>query len=484
MKRLYSITILLVLTISTLAQQATVTFISDKDCEILVYKPIDGGYNDKVPTKRLIASPLSPTVYKTEATSYMFLLCEFPQYQNSCSLLIFPNDSVEVNLSKEGIVFHGENQAAQQYYYDNYEEHPNLDKCLKMQKVFKEYLEGKRGLSSIIPAIDDSLQISSQIKTIKELPSNTNTTKACSEVFQKEIRMFINTEFISLFDLLLSQNQESKHLTYKDSIQVRQIIDSIYEEIPVSYELLRYPSNIYAWKYFGIYYKNKEYPKEDEASIFGPYKKYLFASEEMQPTLLGHACMVQLKYNTDEMNLNGVKRFFNEKFPHSEYTTIINERIKEENDSTDERTGHALFIEDKIDSLAQLKKIPELKGKYLYIDLWASWCMPCRGEFSYKQQVHQIVDSYNNVATLYISIDHEKQEKAWRNCIKHYKLEGYHLRASSLLQQDIQRKVYGTDRYDIPRYVLISPTGVILHKDLPRPSEYPKLKEALEHIIQ
>lgn len=49
---------------------------------------------------------------------------------------------------------------------------------------------------------------------------------------------------------------------------------------------------------------------------------------------------------------------------------------------------------------------------------------------------------------------------------------------------DIQKQVYGTDRYDIPRYVLISPTGAILHKDLPRPSDYPKLKETLDKLIK
>lgn len=37
--------------------------------------------------------------------------------------------------------------------------------------------------------------------------------------------------------------------------------------------------------------------------------------------------------------------------------------------------------------------------------------------------------------------------------------------------------------YDIPRYILISPTGKILHKNLSRPSNYPGLKKELDDIL-
>lgn len=484
MRQIYCIIVLVISMVSTFAQQATITFVTDKDCEIFIYKPIDGGYNDKIPTKRLIVASNQATTYMTKVSPYLFILCKVPQYQQSCSLLVLPDDSLQVHLSTDGITFHGKNEAGQQYYYDNFEKYPDLDRYLMIQNVFKEYLDNKREIHTIIPAMDDSLQISAQFKRIKDLPLHTNTAKTYSDILQKEVYMYIHTDIISHFKYLISNDQKSRYIPPKDSIAIRQIIDSIYKKLPVSYELLQYPSNIYAWKYFDIYSENKEFPQGYDPNTFGPYKTYLFAPAEMQPTLLGHACMVQLKYDSGEMNLTKLKQFFNERFPESEYTAIINERVKEENDSIGEPVADLFFIKDKIDFLTQLKNVPELEGKYLYIDLWASWCMPCRAEFSYKEQVHQILESYKNVATVYISIDYDKQEKAWQNCIKNYKLSGFHLRASSALQQDIQKQVYGTDRYDIPRYVLISPTGVVLHKDLPRPSDYPKLKETLDKLMR
>lgn len=348
MHRLLLLLFWLLPVISIYGQKATVTFASDKDCEVFVYKPLDGGYNEKALATRLVMIHNQPASYETEVSSFMFLYCQFPQYQKSCNVLLFPNDSIEVHLSADEIVFKGSNEAGQQYLYDNFKKYPDLENYLKIQDVFNEYLENKR----------------------------------------------------------------------------------------------------------------------------------------LQPALLGNAVMVQLKFNSGEMDLVKVKKFFNEEFPQSEYTAVINELVKDEEDTQEDAKLNKEFIKEKIDSLSQLTEVQALKGKFLYIDLWASWCMPCRGEFSYKDKVEELLDTHKNIVPVYISIDNEKQEKAWTNCINHYKLEGFHLRASAELQQNIQETVYGSERFDIPRYVLIGPDGKIIHKDLPRPSNYPELKKIIDEVMQ
>lgn len=42
---------------------------------------------------------------------------------------------------------------------------------------------------------------------------------------------------------------------------------------------------------------------------------YLYTPKEMQPALLGNACMVQLKYDTGEMNLSKLKKVFQQGIP-------------------------------------------------------------------------------------------------------------------------------------------------------------------------
>ena len=133
--------------------------------------------------------------------------------------------------------------------------------------------------------------------------------------------------------------------------------------------------------------------------------------------------------------------------------------------------------------MSQLKDIKEFEGKILYVDLWASWCVPCRKEFGYKTYIKNILSNHPDIEILYISLDSSKTVKAWRNCIVQYHLEGYHLLASQKLVEDIQHKVYQKDLYEIPRYMLIAPDGTILDKNLPRPSQFVLLKERIDELL-
>lgn len=140
---------------------------------------------------------------------------------------------------------------------------------------------------------------------------------------------------------------------------------------------------------------------------------------------------------------------------------------------------------DSIETLTEL--VSRFKGKKIYVDVWATWCAPCRAEFEHKDALGKILEE-NDVIPLYISLDEKGQEEKWEAVIFTHGLKGYHFRADKPFIDNLN-KIYmgnnnsgktkgsGKKSFSIPWYLLIDENGNIINADAPRPGETDEIKK-------
>jgi len=109
----------------------------------------------------------------------------------------------------------------------------------------------------------------------------------------------------------------------------------------------------------------------------------------------------------------------------------------------------------------------DFRGKYLYIDVWATYCSPCIREIPAFEQLKA---EYSGEMIVFASVSVDRKEKAWSDAIDKHGMTELQLRPendwSSAFVKDYRLNMYG-----IPHYVLIGPDGRILIPDAPKPSE-------------
>jgi thiol-disulfide isomerase/thioredoxin len=123
--------------------------------------------------------------------------------------------------------------------------------------------------------------------------------------------------------------------------------------------------------------------------------------------------------------------------------------------------------------------LADLKGKYVYVDVWATWCGPCIAEIPSLKEVEKQFHN-ENIEFVSTSIDQAKDRDKWVSMVKDKDLGGSQLMADNNWSSQFV-KDYAIQ--GIPRFILIDPNGNIVSADAPRPSD-PKLLELLEKELK
>lgn len=106
--------------------------------------------------------------------------------------------------------------------------------------------------------------------------------------------------------------------------------------------------------------------------------------------------------------------------------------------------------------------LASFKGSLIYVDVWATWCGPCKAEIPSLQKLEEEYHD-QNITFLSISVDRDKDD--WLKMIKEKDLGGTQLWADGWSKITKDYAIFG-----IPRFMLFSVEGNVISTNAPRPS--------------
>lgn len=123
--------------------------------------------------------------------------------------------------------------------------------------------------------------------------------------------------------------------------------------------------------------------------------------------------------------------------------------------------------------------LSKLKGKVVYIDVWATWCSPCIVEFPFYNNIQKEFEGNDEVEFLFVSVDSDREK--WISFLKEKTIpEGTQIH--EFLETDHSPVQESYKMWGVPRYILIDREGMIYDAKAPKPSSG-KVANLLKKLI-
>lgn len=226
---------------------------------------------------------------------------------------------------------------------------------------------------------------------------------------------------------------------------------------------------------------NEARSKNDQVTMGNKYAEYQSVDKEIKNSLSdfiknhpksavsGYA----IYYNYQNANvpveeLEKIVGFLDKSILKTKYGKLGQERLNQLHGTT---IGYPALDFSQANPDGKLVSLSDLKGKYVLLDFWASWCGPCRGE---NPNVVAAFNKYKDKGFTVFGVSLDQNRDKWLGAIKADNLTWTHVSDLKGWGNEVA-KMYGIS--SIPQNLLLDKEGKIIAKNLRGPDLEAKLAE-------
>lgn len=265
-----------------------------------------------------------------------------------------------------------------------------------------------------------------------------------------------------------------RYLGKLDKAQADQAVrDYLSDKTEDSYKYARFRESILEIANWTIFALNPEVDPLNwmEAAM----AKINWATKELHtPSMVEHVVHAATHTYISKKGLNGTEDLrakYNEMVVSENYRTELNELV-----AKFELIGKGKPVKSfpYVDRDNNPRSLDEFKGKYVYIDIWATWCGPCKAQFPYLKELKKEFKN-NNIVFLGFNVDRTKNY--FDNFLDKNDLKGEQWWVGYTPEFSDFWQIQG-----IPRFLLIDPQGQIVEAHMLRPDNPEKLSAYLKEL--
>lgn len=211
-------------------------------------------------------------------------------------------------------------------------------------------------------------------------------------------------------------------------------------------------------------YKSKEAMEKDPSLTIIEYTKLYI--KDLKSTEIKDAAVSMLFKEMNSKNRNIEKDYIEimALLTADDMKAKLTSRYKTANSTKPEMASVGFDYENHAGGKTALK---DLKGKLVYIEIWATWCGPCIKEMPSLTKLIEEYKDNKDIVFVSISIDAKNEYDKWRTMVPAKNVGGIQLLADKSLESEFM-KFYSVGM--IPRSIMIDAEGNIISQHAPRPS--------------